>query len=38
MAGQWVNAAGMPEAAKSGRQTIQFICRKDNRQFVTTKP
>jgi phytoene dehydrogenase-like protein len=39
MAGQWVNAGGgMPEAAKSGRHTIQFICRKDNRQFVTTKP
>jgi phytoene dehydrogenase-like protein len=39
MAGQWVNAGGgMPTAAMSGSHTIQFICRKDNRKFVTTKP
>ncbi len=39
MAGQWVNAGGgMPTAAMSGCHTIQFICKKDNREFVTTKP
>ena len=39
MAGQWVNpGGGMPAAVMSGNHTIQFICRKDNRQFVTLKP
>jgi phytoene dehydrogenase-like protein len=39
MAGQWVNAGGgMPTAAMSGCHTLQFICRKDNREFVTSKP
>jgi phytoene dehydrogenase-like protein len=39
MAGQWVNpGGGMPTAAMSGNHTIQFICKKDNREFVTTKP
>jgi phytoene dehydrogenase-like protein len=39
MAGQWVNAGGgMPTAAMSGCHTIQFICQKDNRKFVTAKP
>jgi phytoene dehydrogenase-like protein len=39
MAGQWVNAGGgMPTAAMSGCHTIQFICHKDNRKFVTAKP
>jgi phytoene dehydrogenase-like protein len=39
MAGQWVNAGGgMPTAAMSGCHTVQFICQKDNRKFVTTKP
>ncbi len=38
MAGQWVNpGGGMPPAAMSGNHTIQFICNKDNRKFVTTK-
>ena len=39
MAGQWVSpGGGMPEAVMSGNHTIQFICKKDNRKFVTTKP
>jgi phytoene dehydrogenase-like protein len=39
MAGQWVNAGGgMPTAAMSGSHTIQFICQKDGRKFITTKP
>jgi phytoene dehydrogenase-like protein len=39
MAGQWVNpGGGMPTAAMSGRNTIQFICKKDKKKFVTTKP
>ena len=39
MAGQWVNpGGGMPAAVMSGNHTIQLICRKDNRPFVTAKP
>jgi phytoene dehydrogenase-like protein len=39
MAGQWVNpGGGMPTAAMSGRQTIQMICHKDKKKFITTKP
>lgn len=39
MAGQWVNpGGGMPTAAMSGRHTIQIICKKDKRPFVTTTP
>jgi phytoene dehydrogenase-like protein len=39
MAGQWVNPGGsMPTAAVSGRQTIQIICSKDKKKFVTTTP
>jgi phytoene dehydrogenase-like protein len=39
MAGQWVNAGGgMPTAVMSGSHTIQFICQKDGRKFITTKP
>jgi phytoene dehydrogenase-like protein len=39
MAGQWVNpGGGMPTAAMSGNHTIQFICKKDKKKFVTTKP
>jgi phytoene dehydrogenase-like protein len=39
MAGQWVNpGGGMPTAAMSGKYTIQFICKKDKKKFVTTKP
>jgi len=39
MAGQWVNpGGGMPTAAMSGNHTIQLICQKDNKRFVSTKP
>ncbi|MDD5700717.1 MAG: NAD(P)/FAD-dependent oxidoreductase [Dehalococcoidales bacterium] len=39
MAGQWVNpGGGMPPAVMSGNHTIQFICQKDNKQFITSKP
>jgi len=39
MAGQWVNpGGGMPPAAMSGSHTIQFICKKDQKSFVTSKP
>jgi phytoene dehydrogenase-like protein len=39
MAGQWVNpGGGMPTAAMSGSHTIQYICKRDKKKFVTTKP
>ncbi len=39
MAGQWVNpGGGMPTAAMSGNHTIQYICKRDRKKFVTTKP
>ena len=39
MAGQWVNpGGGMPTAAMSGRHTIQMICKKDKKKFVTSIP
>lgn len=39
MAGQWVNpGGGMPTAAMSGNHTIQLICKKDKKKFVTSKP
>lgn len=39
MAGQWVNAGGgMCTAVMSGNHTIQLICNKDKRPFITTKP
>ena len=39
MAGQWVNpGGGMPTAAMSGNHTIQLICNKDKKKFVTSKP
>jgi len=39
MAGQWVNpGGGMPTAAMSGNHTIQLICKKDGKKFVTSKP
>ena len=39
MAGQWVNpGGGMPPAVMSGNHTIQFICQKDNKEFITQKP
>ena len=39
MAGQWVNpGGGMPTAAMSGNHTLQLICNKDGKKFVTSKP
>jgi phytoene dehydrogenase-like protein len=39
MAGQWVNpGGGMPTAAMSGNHTIQYLCNKDRKKFITTKP
>ena len=39
MAGQWVNlGGGIPGAVRSGRQTIQVICDKDKKKFVTSTP
>ena len=39
MAGQWVNpGGGMPAAVMSGRHTIQMICKKDKKKFVTSIP
>lgn len=39
MAGQWVNlGGGIPGAVKSGRQTIQIICNKEKKKFVTSIP
>jgi len=37
MAGQWVNpGGGMPTAILSGNHTIQCICKKDKKKFVTS--
>ena len=39
MSGQWVNpGGGMPTAVMSGNHTIQIICKKDKKKFVTSTP
>ena len=39
MAGQWVNpGGGIPTAVMSGNHTIQLICRKDRKKFITSMP
>jgi len=38
MAGQWVVIGSMPTAVMSGRHTIQMICKKDKKKFVTSTP
>jgi len=39
MAGQWVNpGGGMSTAVISGNHTIQIICHKDKKKFVTSTP
>ena len=39
MAGQWVNpGGGIPTAIMSGSHTVQMICKKDKKQFVTSTP
>lgn len=39
MAGQWVNpGGGIPGGLMSGRHTIQYVCKKDKKKFVTSTP
>lgn len=39
MAGQWVNpGGGIPTAVTSGNHTLQLICNRDRRPFVTSVP
>ena len=39
MAGQWVNpGGGIPTAVVSGNHTVQLICKKDRKKFVTSMP
>jgi phytoene dehydrogenase-like protein len=39
LAGQWVEPGGsLPLAAMSGRNTIQLVCHRDRKPFVTTTP
>jgi phytoene dehydrogenase-like protein len=39
MAGQWVQPGGsIPAVAMSGRNAVQIICQKDNKEFMTMKP
>lgn len=39
LAGQWVEPGGMvPQAAVSGRNVIQLLCRADSRPFLTNEP
>ena len=37
MAGQWVGDTGVSGAAKSGRDCLEIICKKDKKSFITTK-
>ncbi len=38
MAGQWVGDTGVSGAAQSGRDCMEYICKIDKREFITTKP
>lgn len=38
MVGQWVGNTGLADAAKSGRDCLEVICKKDKKRFITTKP
>jgi len=39
MIGQWVEpGGGLPPAAKSGRDVIHILCKKNKKNFITTKP
>jgi phytoene dehydrogenase-like protein len=38
MAGQWVVLGSMPSVVVSGRHTIQIICKKKKKKFVTSTP
>ncbi len=37
MCGHWVQGLGVPSAALSGRHCLQVICRRDRKNFTTTK-
>ena len=37
MAGQWAGGLGLPTVAAMGRKTIEAICKKDGRRFVTSQ-
>ncbi|MGB6370970.1 MAG: NAD(P)/FAD-dependent oxidoreductase [Atribacterota bacterium] len=38
MVGQWVGDSGVSGAAKSGRDILEYICKKDKKRFITTEP
>ena len=39
MSGQWVEpGGGVPAVAMSARNTMQIICKREGRKFITTKP
>jgi hypothetical protein len=39
LSGMWVMApGGVPTGAKTSRDIIQIICKKDKRKFITTTP
>jgi hypothetical protein len=38
LAGHWVEpCGGLPAVARSGRNAIQIICKKEKKKFTTTK-
>lgn len=38
MVGQWAGGPGLPNVAAMGRKVIETICKRDERQFVTSLP
>jgi len=38
MVGQWVGGTGVSGAAQSGRDCLEYICVKNKKEFITTKP
>jgi phytoene dehydrogenase-like protein len=38
MAGQWVGDSNVSSTAQSGRSCLEYICKKDKKSFITTKP
>jgi hypothetical protein len=39
LAGMWlISPGGVPGAAKTARDAIQYICREDGRRFTATRP
>ncbi|MCG8568733.1 MAG: NAD(P)/FAD-dependent oxidoreductase [Spirochaetes bacterium] len=37
MTGQWIGNTGLADAAKSGRDCLEVICKKEKKEFITTK-